>query len=254
MSKLFLDVFKKILTSISFNLNNPIYNDLTSEEKKVISDFQYIFVNHKKILPRGKVCKWILSIDGNIAAGKSWLMIILNRDYKTFQEPVETWKELMKLMCKDKKRYAIVFQLRALIDQFKAVVYNKNCLIERSPSSDRDVFFEYLKKNGYISEESIYVYNQVWNLIGFIPQKTFLIMHNPDICLGQKEERNREHEEWINETILTDYQVLYKKLHGKYNSNTKWFDTTTKGTREQINKEITELIHDEFKSNNIVTN
>ena len=57
----------------------------------------------------------IVSIDGNIGAGKSTILAELNNmGYHVFPEDVESWGSFLEKLYVDPKRWAFTFQMRVI--------------------------------------------------------------------------------------------------------------------------------------------
>lgn len=111
----------------------------------------------------------VISLDGNIGAGKSTMLEALRAampDVEVVLEPVGLWsslkdadgKSLLELFYEDKRRWAYTFQNFALLSRAKALAEaigktKKTVIItERSPLTDRYVFAEMLRSSGDLSE------------------------------------------------------------------------------------------------------
>ena len=111
----------------------------------------------------------VISLDGNIGAGKSTMLEALRAampDVEVVLEPVGLWsslkdadgKSLLELFYEDKRRWAYTFQNFALLSRAKALAEamaqtKKTVIItERSPLTDRYVFAEMLRDSGDLTE------------------------------------------------------------------------------------------------------
>lgn len=109
----------------------------------------------------------VLSLDGNIGAGKSFLMEHIRRelpDVEVILEPVGEWmtlknaegKSLLELFYEDKRRWAYTFQNCAILTRIRGIKNAlKGCkkrviITERSVLTDRFVFAEMLRDSGEI--------------------------------------------------------------------------------------------------------
>ena len=107
----------------------------------------------------------ILSLDGNIGAGKSTLMARLQTEMPDIEfvlEPVAEWttlknaegKSLLELFYEDKHRWAYTFQNCAILTRLRslkkalAATTKKVIITERSVLTDRFVFAEMMKESG----------------------------------------------------------------------------------------------------------
>lgn len=111
----------------------------------------------------------VISVDGNIGAGKSTFLAALAEampEVEVVQEPVGEWmtlknaagKSLLELFYEDKRRWAYVFQNCAILTRLRTIrdairTTKKRVIItERSVLTDRYVFAEMLRASGDIDE------------------------------------------------------------------------------------------------------
>jgi deoxyadenosine/deoxycytidine kinase len=111
----------------------------------------------------------VISVDGNIGAGKSTFLAALAEampEVEVVQEPVGEWmtlknaegKSLLELFYDDKRRWAYTFQNCAILTRLRtirdAIATTKKRVIitERSVLTDRYVFAEMLRTSGDIDE------------------------------------------------------------------------------------------------------
>jgi deoxyadenosine/deoxycytidine kinase len=107
----------------------------------------------------------IVSVDGLIGAGKTFLLTELQRalpDVEVVLEPVGEWmrlkdasgKSLLELFYEDKKRWAYTFQNCAILTRLRTILAamrtttKRVILTERSVLTDRYVFAEMLRADG----------------------------------------------------------------------------------------------------------
>lgn len=111
----------------------------------------------------------VISVDGNIGAGKSTFLAALAEampEAEIVQEPVGEWmtlknaegKSLLELFYEDKRRWAYVFQNCAILTRLRtvrdAIATTKKRIVitERSVLTDRFVFAEMLRASGDIDD------------------------------------------------------------------------------------------------------
>ena len=122
-------------------------------------------------------CKAIITVEGNIGAGKTTFLESLRTRLpfvKVLLEPVGEWistknsegKSILQLFYEDKKRWSMTFQLYAFLSRLEDMKrLLKECekaevaegepyiiLTERSVLTDRFVFAEMLHKQGFLDE------------------------------------------------------------------------------------------------------
>jgi len=178
--------------------------------------------------------KTIISLEGNIGAGKSSFMKILRNklaDIAEFiDEPIDEWLEmknnqgqnLLDVFYKDKKRWAYSFQNIAYITRMKRIMNilmtsNKSLIImDRSLEGDINTFSKMLKESGDIDELEWQAYHK-WNTFftDYIGKniKTYhvYLKTSPQIAYERIKKRHRDEES----IIPFDY---IKQLH-EYHEN-----------------------------------
>ena len=158
--------------------------------------------------------KQIISINGNIGAGKTTLMERLRdlRDIETgkplfdwIPEPIEEWTPWLNLFYADKNRYAFSFQMRVLLHQmerYEDVVqrWNQgticdNVLFERDPIVSHHVFAQSLHEEGDIHPLEMDVYREFYRRkFHWIPHHAIYLQVNPTNCMSRMIERARGNE------------------------------------------------------------
>ncbi len=175
----------------------------------------------------------LISIEGNIGAGKTTILKMISDMYSTSQdkivflkEPVELWynikdesgKTMLENFYENPKKNAFAFQIMACVTRTSiiknAMKENKNCeivLCERSIEADSKIFAKMLYDDGLMSkmEHSIYMllYNE--NIADYSVDGIIYISTNPDKCHERVQKRNREGES----NIEMDYLVKCDKYH-----------------------------------------
>jgi deoxyadenosine/deoxycytidine kinase len=175
----------------------------------------------------------LISIEGNIGAGKTTILKMITDMYSTSQdkivflkEPVELWynikdesgKTMLENFYENPKKNAFAFQIMACVTRTSiiknAMNENKNCeiiLCERSIEADSKIFAKMLYDDGLMSkmEHSIYMllYNE--NIADYSVDGIIYISTNPDKCHERVQKRNREGES----NIAMDYLVKCDKYH-----------------------------------------
>uniref|UniRef100_A0A6C0AU65 Deoxynucleoside kinase domain-containing protein n=1 Tax=viral metagenome TaxID=1070528 RepID=A0A6C0AU65_9ZZZZ len=175
----------------------------------------------------------LISIEGNIGAGKTTILKMISDMYSTSQdkivflkEPVELWynikdesgKTMLENFYENPKKNAFAFQIMACVTRTSiiknAMKEHKNCeivLCERSIEADSKIFAKMLYDDGLMSkmEHSIYMllYNE--NIADYSVDGIIYISTNPDKCYERVQKRNREGES----NIEMDYLVKCDKYH-----------------------------------------
>lgn len=176
-----------------------------------------------------------ISIEGNIATGKSTFIKILESagdDWEITPEPVANWTKidkndgtnasggnLLKLFYEDPKRWAYTFQSYALLSRMRLV--RRPCLThitgrfaERSIHSDRYIFARNCFETGLMTETEWAIY-QDWSSylldsLGELQLDGFIYLRcDPDICASRMSKRGRPEEKAVTVEYL-------KQLHEKH--------------------------------------
>ncbi|ALA62487.1 deoxycytidine kinase [Turkeypox virus] len=165
-----------------------------------------------------------ISLEGNIAAGKSTLLDILSLYGRyTVKEPIDQWRDpknnLLEKLYADPEKWSYTFQQHAFWSRVKmylstCAIHNSVLFFERSVFSDRNVFASALHDVGYINDMDWDLYNDYSNIIieniKTLQLDGILYLRTPiDTCMNRLTNRAR-HEE---QNITTEYLSL---LHSKH--------------------------------------
>lgn len=213
----------------------------------------------------------VLSIEGNIGAGKTTFLDVLTQYFgedniELVHEPVEQWKDIegnnmLEAFYKDPKRYAYTFQSFALITRLIDQQRPQKKLIrilERSCFSDH-CFADNCHGNGNMNELEYSAYKVWWQfLVKHLPGRPNGVVYlrtTPEVCYARMCERNRQeeagvppdylvdlhkrHEDWLPEGNVVDtvHDVPFITLDATAN-----FKSDLKVQRELIDSVI-DLIH-----------
>lgn len=164
--------------------------------------------------------KIIISLEGNIAVGKSSFLSFLKEklhdDAEFIYEPVDEWtsikdkdgKNLLQIFYEDKTRWGYTFQNVAYITRMNNLleaIHNSNkkyIIIDRSLQADLNTFAKMLYNDGCISELEWNAYNK-WNTFfdrnygKLIQQHIIYLRCQPEIAHSRTKIRNRDSEEGI---------------------------------------------------------
>jgi len=205
--------------------------------------------------------KYIISLEGNIGAGKSSFLKILKQNLSDksefIDEPVEEWlqiknnnnQNLLEVFYQDKKRWAYTFQNIAYITRMKRIIDTMQnttksiIFMDRSLEGDLNTFTKMLKEEGDIDDLEWVAYKK-WNtmftdLIGKnIQTKHIYLRCTPEIAYSRINKRARDEEH----NIPFEY---IKQLH-LYHDN--WLLNNTSSYIIDVNKDF---VYDE-KNKDIV--
>lgn len=178
----------------------------------------------------------IITIHGNIGSGKSvysqsLYKILQSYGYKVilFKEPVDEWlnfngENLLKLYYDNKEKWALPFQINALIDMMhiesKAVQLSKEgnvIIMERSSFSVLNIFSEYLSNNIFHPAE-VTIMQNIKNKTPRILEtyENHLVVYlktDPESCINRINIRGRTEEI---ERIQSQYIIDLHKLHEEH--------------------------------------
>ncbi len=190
----------------------------------------------------------IISIEGNIGAGKSTLISQISGEDSTFienshlnkykfepheiicmQEPVGVWESvkdpatgesILQLFYKDPSKYAFAFQVMAYtsrLETFRRVVdENPKCkliLCERSLEADCNIFAKMMRDDGMIDEVSYQVYKTLYDATAsdFALDGVYYLDVAPEVCLERIAKRAREGESGITLEYLSKCDKYHRE-------------------------------------------
>ena len=176
----------------------------------------------------------IISIEGNIGAGKTTIVEKLQNKYRTnenivfLKEPVGIWETItdkngitiLEKFYENPDKYSFAFQVMAFATRSStiknAIKQNPNCeviICERSLEADNNIFAKMLKDDNKIGEVEYQIYELFYNnskdnihLNGVI-----YIDSSPNVCLERINKRNRNGE--------SDIEYEYLKKCKEYHDN-----------------------------------
>lgn len=183
----------------------------------------------------------LISIEGNIGAGKSTLMEELKKRHKNWNfidEPIDVWssikneneESLLSVYYKNPKRWSYSFQSCALLSRFQnmqdamlkhatteQLLKNKGSslspifITERCLETDYHVFAKMLRDQGSIDKIEFEIYRRLYDFLRssmVIPLTVILhVDTNPDLCLERIKLRNRTGESALTVSYL---QTIHK--------------------------------------------
>ena len=182
----------------------------------------------------------ILSIEGNVGAGKSSLIRSIKeritregrKDIIVMEEPIEEWlkvtngrgENLMQLFYDRPYRYAFAFQTLVAVTTIEAahrLMWDnpeaKVIICERSLFSSRRIFAQALRDDGAIDGIQLGVYDEILKDEGLnwmFPEKVVYLEVSPEVCLERVKSRNRDEEQNISMEWLREYHGYYNKALG----------------------------------------
>lgn len=174
--------------------------------------------------------KIIISIEGNIGAGKTSLMDLLkgklNDKIEFIYEPIDEWSkikdekgnDILSIFYGDKKRWCYTFQNIAYITRMTCIIDKiknsdkKYIILDRSLAADLNISAKMLYETKFMTLLEWNAYNQwnnffITNFGNLIEHKFIYLKCDPTICFNRIKKRNRDAEK----DISIDYILLLNK-------------------------------------------
>jgi deoxyadenosine/deoxycytidine kinase len=216
----------------------------------------------------------IISLDGNIGAGKSTFLAEIRKrlhDIQVVDEPVGQWtalknaegKNLLELFYEDKKRWSYTFQNCAILTRLKNIqdaVENLDktvkgpqvIITERSVLTDKHVFAEMLRDAGDIDPLEWDLYDSWFNIFGkkHPVNGIIYISTSSNTSKDRIKIRNRQGEENIGLDYLDALDIQHKKWVENTNIPVLTLSTEPGVPVEKNIEEVVKFIQ-ELKSRNL---
>ena len=174
----------------------------------------------------------IISIEGNIGAGKSSFLRLLQEKYKSqdilfIQEPVDIWetvkdndKNILQMYYQDPVKYAFAFQILAFTTRLQLLkdAINTNCkviLMERSLDADHHIFAKMLADDRTLEPIEFQIYEKMVNSEkDYFVDKIIWLNTSVEECMKRIQKRGRVGEETISEDYLRKCDLYHRKWIG----------------------------------------
>lgn len=170
----------------------------------------------------------IVSLEGNIGAGKTTFLTALAERYPEYTivvEPIEEWmtkygdSSILELFYADKARWAFTFQvcvIQTLVAAVKKVSSPKTIIItERSALTSRYVFAQMLKDAGFITELEWTMYLRIFDEYALPISGIIYLNTDPELSAQRIKARGRP-----GETVSQEYLMDLDRRHRA------WLDST----------------------------
>ena len=208
--------------------------------------------------------KIVVSIEGNIGAGKTTILKQLQHKYSTnkdivfIREPVDLWEDftdsngvnVLKKFYEDPKKYAFAFQIMAFTTRARllrqSLLDNPHAKIffcERSLESDKEIFAKMLHDDGMMDEIMFKIYNSSFQeylkesdkvRLGHI----FYLEVPPEECAKRIKKRARDGEDNIDH----NYLQRCHNYHNEWLFNTKTPVTVLNGPFDENISQIDQCL------------
>jgi deoxyadenosine/deoxycytidine kinase len=180
---------------------------------------------------------FLVSIEGNIGAGKSTVLEHLEKYMNTninqkilfLKEPLDIWEQfhdenghtILEKFYKNQKRYAFTFQVMAYITRMSllknAIKENPEVeiiIIERSLCADKNIFMNMLHDDGIVEPMEFSIYNKWYSefIQDYRVDGVIYMDSNPETCANRINKRNRTGEDGI----PIEYLQKCKNYHSKW--------------------------------------
>jgi len=197
----------------------------------------FILILVHKLFENMKKKKYIISIEGNIGAGKTTFLEKLKENINNavfIKEPVDIWlslkddegENILEKFYKNPKRWCYTFQNLAFITRLKSLLeeYNntdkKYIITDRVTESDKKIFATMSKEDGLMTNIEWNIYNFWYNneyINKLLDTKVYTIYlkSSPNVCLERIKKRNRGEEINININYLEKLHILHEKWLNK---------------------------------------
>lgn len=180
----------------------------------------------------------LISIEGNIGAGKSTLVEELKERYKDrgdivfLQEPVDIWESIqqegmsmLELFYNDQKKYSFAFQVLAFTTRLRLIRHEiemakttgvKTIVMERSLDADRQIFAKMLYEDGMMEQCMYDIYQRMSDdaLKEYSSDGIIWLTTDPEECKRRIETRGRDGEDDISLRYLEKCDVCHREWLG----------------------------------------
>jgi len=162
----------------------------------------------------------IVTIDGNIGAGKSTILNYLHSNYNIYidLEPLDKWKPFLDNMYNNKKNY-FNLQIRVWLDRswIQEKDTNSTIIMERSPFFIRNTFNKYSYENDFITPQENNIINELYDKTDIIWKSNYFIYirSSPSNCYDRIMKRGRDNEKAISLDYLENIHSLHEETYKK---------------------------------------
>jgi deoxyadenosine/deoxycytidine kinase len=189
----------------------------------------------------------IITIDGNIGAGKTSILNYLHTNYNinVDLEPIDKWKQYLDNIYLEKKNY-FNFLIRIWLDRSWIQEKNKSSLVimERSPYFIRNTFNKLTYDSELINNNENNIINELYDKTDIIWKSNYFIYlrSSPEKCLDKIYKRGRDNEMEITLDYLKNIHEYHEKAFDNLEDKKIVINVDDKSI-EDIGQEIYEFIY-----------
>jgi len=189
----------------------------------------------------------IITIDGNIGAGKTSILNYLHTNYNinVDLEPIDKWKQYLDNIYLEKKNY-FKFLIRIWLDRSWIQEKNKSSLVimERSPYFIRNTFNKLTYDTELINNNENNIINELYDKTDIIWKSNYFIYlrSSPEKCLDKIYKRGRDNEMEITLDYLKNIHEYHEKAFDNLEDKKIVINVDDKSI-EDIGQEIYEFIY-----------
>lgn len=162
----------------------------------------------------------IITIDGNIGAGKTTILNYIHANHNIYidLEPIDKWKPFLDDIYINKQKF-FNFQIRVWLDRswIQEKDNNSTIVMERSPFFIRNTFNQSMINNNLINPQEGIIINELYDKTDIIWKSNYYIYikSSPQQCLERIIERGRDNEMGIDINYLTEIHNLHEESYQK---------------------------------------
>lgn len=189
----------------------------------------------------------IITIDGNIGAGKTSILNYLHTNYNinVDLEPIDKWKQYLDNIYLEKKNF-FKFLIRIWLDRSWIQEKNKSSLVimERSPYFIRNTFNKLTYDTELINNNENNIINELYDKTDVIWKSNYFIYlrSSPEKCLDKIYKRGRTNEMEITLDYLKNIHEYHEKAFDNLEDKKIMINVDDKSI-EEIGQEIYEFIY-----------
>ena len=170
----------------------------------------------------------IVCVQGNIGSGKSTVLQALSATHTVFTEDIDSWSPWLRLFYEDMERLkdggtgrrrSLGLQLKVL-SSFRRIGERARraaappAVVERSPTSSRDIFVHLASERGDLDQHETDLYNEIYDAMGWEPHLNIYLRCDPATALARIRQRARPGEETIDLSYIQTLHDRHEEVYG----------------------------------------